>query len=218
MNNNSGKQVMLSVLGIAVLVVAVVGVSFAFFTYSRTGTQNNVISSGNLSFAFADGNFINLENHFPISTEQGLKLTGEGNVCDFTITGYITNGSITYDIFAVPGDKPEGKETSLRDSEVFVNIKRTGTAPTGMTFTSATLTDKGEDTGKAISTLAGETGMKKLGTGTVTATSAVTSTFEVRMWVDSSVVKIGAAKTDTYTTDAYGNLYYAMKILVKANA
>ena len=216
MNNNSGKQVMLSVLGIAVLVVAVVGVSFAFFTYSRTGTQNNLISSGKLSFAFEDGaagDTIKLENHFPISTAQGLALSGTNEVCRFKITGYITSGSITYDIFAVPGDAPEGKTETLKDSEVFVNIKRTDTAE-GNAFTSAT----GDTAAKAISKLDGATGMKKLGTGTLTANAEITSTFEVRMWVDSSVVKIGAATTDTYTTDAYGKLYYAMKILVKANA
>lgn len=215
MNNNSGKQVMLSVLGIAVLVVAVVGVSFAFFTYSRTGEQNNLITSGDLSFAFADGtSTIKLENHFPITTAQGLALTGDGNVCDFTVTGNISGGSITYDIYAVPGDAPEGKTKALKDSEVFVNIKRTGTAPEGMTFTSAT----GDTAAKAISKLDGATGMKKLGTGTITSVSKVTSTFQVRMWVDSSVVTIGAAASDTYTTTAYGELYYAMKILVKANA
>ena len=37
MNGNSSKQVLLSVLGIAILVVAVVGVSFAFFSYTKTG-------------------------------------------------------------------------------------------------------------------------------------------------------------------------------------
>lgn len=215
MNNNSGKQVMLSVLGIAVLVVAVVGVSFAFFTYSRTGTQNNVISSGDLRFAFEDGtDTIKLENHFPMATSQGIAMSGKNEVCRFRVTGYITKGSITYDIFAVPGDAPEGKTKTLKDSEVFVNIKPSSALPTGMTFTSAT----GEKTAKAISALDGATGMKKLGTGTITAESSVTSVFEVRMWVDSSVVTIGAAKSDTYTTDAYGELYYAMKILVKANA
>ena len=212
MNNNSGKQVMLSVLGIAVLVVAVVGVSFAFFTYSRTGTQNNVISSGNLSFAFADVDSISLENHFPITTEQGKNLKGKGNVCDFTITGYITSGSIKYEIYAVPGTAPEGRTTALKDSEVFVNIKPSEDLPEGITFTSAT----GNDDAKAISALDGATGMKKLGTGTVTANSSVSAAFQVRMWVDSSVVTIG--ETGTYTADAYSKLYYAMKILVKANA
>ena len=35
MKENNSKQVLLSVLGVAILVVAVVGVSFAAFSYSK---------------------------------------------------------------------------------------------------------------------------------------------------------------------------------------
>ena len=42
-NNNSSKQILLSVLGVAILVVAVVGISFAAFSYSKTGTVENTI-------------------------------------------------------------------------------------------------------------------------------------------------------------------------------
>ena len=38
---NNSKQTVLSIVGIAILVIAVVGVSFAFFTYSKNGTTNN---------------------------------------------------------------------------------------------------------------------------------------------------------------------------------
>ena len=41
MEENGSKKVLLSVLGVAILVVAVVGVSFAFFTYSKEGEKNN---------------------------------------------------------------------------------------------------------------------------------------------------------------------------------
>ena len=58
MNENSSKQVLLSVLGIAVLVVAVVGVSFAFFTYSKSGTMNNQLTTGSIFFNFSDTKFI----------------------------------------------------------------------------------------------------------------------------------------------------------------
>ena len=58
MNENSSKQVLLSVLGIAVLVVAVVGVSFAFFTYSKTGEKNNTLTTGNIFFNFTNIQYI----------------------------------------------------------------------------------------------------------------------------------------------------------------
>ena len=53
MENNS-KQAILSIVGIAILVIAVVGVSFAFFTYSKSGTKNNVITTGKISFVYVE--------------------------------------------------------------------------------------------------------------------------------------------------------------------
>ena len=211
MNNNSSKQILLSVIGVAILVVAVVGVSFAFFTYTRTGEQNNLITTGSLVFTFADGsNTINLTNHFPISTADGIALTGKNNICTFSVTGKTTAGSsIGYEVFAVPGSA-EAEKTRFKDTEVFVNIQ--SEVPEGMSFTPAT----GAAEGKAIDALTGATGKKSLGTGTVTATDSATTNFTVRMWVDSSKVTVG--ETGTYTTEAYGNLYYSMKILVEANA
>ena len=47
-NSNSSKQILLSVIGVAILVVAVVGVSFAFFSYTKTGSQTNTIQTGQI--------------------------------------------------------------------------------------------------------------------------------------------------------------------------
>ena len=223
MNNNRSKQLLASIIGVAILVVAVAGVSFAFFTYSRTGSQNNIITTGKITFVFQDGDFINLTNHFPISTSAGEALTGSNNVCTFTITGNTTSGStINYAVWAVPGDSAStlslGADytTRFQDSEVFVNI--TSVAGTGTTaFTpAATGPISGlATTASNVGTV--PTGGKLLGTGTVTGSGAnATRNFTVKMWVDSSVVTVGDAQTDTYTSGEYGHLYYTMKIVVTA--
>ena len=49
-------QVMGFVGELGYLVVAVVGVSFAFFNYSRQGTTNNVITTGSIVFNYLDQN------------------------------------------------------------------------------------------------------------------------------------------------------------------
>ena len=204
MNNNSGKQMLLSVVGVAVLVIAVVGVSFAFFTYTRTGAQDNVIQTGTLTFAFEDTSFINIENQFPITTQQGLALTGAGNICEFSVKGSAPTGTnIGYTVFAEDGDAV-GSKTRLKDSEVFVALDASGNG-----FTPAA----GVATGTPFSSLTNDT----LGTGTITGSGQEqTVNFTARMWVDSSVVSIGEGKT--YTAEAYGNLYYSMRIRVEANA
>ena len=40
--NDKKKQLILSILGVFILVVAVTGISIAFFNYTRTGTANTV--------------------------------------------------------------------------------------------------------------------------------------------------------------------------------
>ena len=215
MNNNSSKQILLSVIGVAILVVAVVGVSFAFFTYTRTGSQNNTITTGSIVFNFTDGSdTINLVDHFPISTAEGLALTGTNNVCTFTVTGKtVTGSSISYKVWAVPGDTMEGKNR-FKDSEVFVNLQ--AVPETNASFTPAMTST----TASAISALTSDTvdtTRKLLGTGTITGTGASISTnFTARMWVDATQVIIGEGQT--YTSDEYSDLYYSMKIAVTAEA
>ena len=213
MNSNSSKQVVLSIVGVAILVVAIVGVSFAFFTYTRTGGQNNLINTGRLTFAFEDGaSTINLTNQFPMSDANGLKLSGTSNVCNFKIKG-TTTSVINYTVYGVQGDAStdETKTVRFTDSQIKANIS--ATLPDGHTFTSAT----GASTAKTIEAL--KTGGKiVLGTGTVTAaaTEANPAEFTLKMWVSDAVTI--AATGATYTPEAYGKLYYSMKVVVDATA
>lgn len=204
MNNNSNKKVILSVIGIAILIVGVLGVSFAYFSYVRTGSSNNLITTGDLSFAFEDGDTINLTNHFPISTDAGIALTGTNNVCTFVVKGKSSGAPITYTVSAVEGDPLDGK-TRFKDSEVFIHIESTS-ANEGITFTPTA----GYDAGNAIGALP-----LVLGSGSVSNPDEVSRSFTVRMWVDSSVVTVGTGQT--YESSDYANLYYSMKIKVEAN-
>ena len=92
-NENSTKQVLLSIIGIAILVVAVVGVSFAFFTYSKTGEKNNVLTAGSIFFDFTDGTEIKLTDQLPITESAGKALTtGKNGVLEFSVEGYDGSG------------------------------------------------------------------------------------------------------------------------------
>lgn len=181
-DNNSSKQILLSVIGVAILVIAVVGVSFAFFTYTRTGARNNVINTGSISFAFNDSEYIWLENQYPITYSQGLAIKSngtqymdssnaadkvadeiDGGLCQFTVVGSASSGTVNYNIFLVPTDIPSGttetsqsgtysidgstKDGKLLPSQIMVNLQTSGTdfftndelvgnvAVTGLTFT-----------------------------------------------------------------------------------
>ena len=88
----SNKKVLLSVVGIAILIVLVTGVTFAFFNYTRTGTRN-IIKTGRIYFNSEQDTAINLTNMFPIDVTNGIPN-------DNTKVGEITInvvGDTTYD-------------------------------------------------------------------------------------------------------------------------
>ena len=95
MNNNSSKQVLLSVIGVAILVVAVVGVSFAFFNYSRTGTEVNGLTVGTINFT---GNVtgVQLDNAFPVSATYAAGITAETADEDVAVVTVTISGNTTY--------------------------------------------------------------------------------------------------------------------------
>ena len=85
MNNNSSKQVLLSVIGVAILVVAVVGVSFAFFSYVYNGDTANEINTGTIVFTASDDTFA-LTNVFPTTSAS----TEDGEIATVSIQGNTT--------------------------------------------------------------------------------------------------------------------------------
>ena len=102
MKDNNSKHVLLSVLGVAILVVAVVGVSFAAFSYSKTGEQVNTITTGTITMSYSETtNGINLTNALPMTDAVGRKLKEENQYFDFTVNATISgNTTINYAITA----------------------------------------------------------------------------------------------------------------------
>ncbi len=137
-NNNSHQtsQVLLSVLAVAILVVAVVGVSFAFFTYSRQGTTTNTINTGTLVFKYNEPNpGIKLENALPIADTVATGETygtGAGQAFDFNVESTITgNVKINYEIavenVSLSAVEGAGERKTLDSKYVKVLLKKSET-------------------------------------------------------------------------------------------
>ena len=176
---NSSKQVLLSVLAVAILVVAVVGVSFAFFTYSKQGETVNTITTGTLVFSYNEpANGILLEDAVPMSdSDAKTTLVSGRNVFDFTVTSTINgNATINYEITAKESTDQSDIGT-LESKYVKVSLdKVAGGSETPVK--AATYYDD-----LTAGTIA--TGDKLLGTGSATNSSgsAVTTTYRLRMWM-----------------------------------
>ena len=71
-NSQSNRKISLMIIGVAILVIGLVGVTYAFFNYTRTGNSNN-IRVGRISFVSKNEETITLSNIFPIDpTETGI--------------------------------------------------------------------------------------------------------------------------------------------------
>ena len=84
------KENILIVLGLFVLVALIVGVSYAFFNYTRTGSAN-IVRTGNITFS-SDYESINISNVFPI--DKTVVSTDTNNVMTVNVN---IEGSTTYE-------------------------------------------------------------------------------------------------------------------------
>ena len=102
---NKKKQIIITLIAIISLIVITVGVTYAFFNYSRTGTTDNVVKTGGITFLYTEvsgvGKGISLTDAYPVADSIGKVQTGEGKVFDFKVTSNISmNSSIGYQVTA----------------------------------------------------------------------------------------------------------------------
>ena len=193
-NNNSSKQILLSVLGVAILVVAVVGISFAAFSFTKEGKVENVITTGTITMSYTEPtNGINLTNALPISDTAGKALSGDNNTFDFTVGASVSGTTeINYVITAIKGD-----DCTITDSGVKVYLTDQDDsqilAPTKVSALTKT----------AASNNAGAPADQFiLKTGTYSATS--TDSYRLRMWVADDYTAPATAEKYVLKVNVYG--------------
>lgn len=103
MKSNKKKQVFLTLIAVLSLILITVGVTYAFFNYAKTGTTDNTIKTGSITFLYTEvsgvGKGISLTDAYPISDSIGKVQTGEGKVFDFKVTSTIEmNSNIEYQV------------------------------------------------------------------------------------------------------------------------
>lgn len=190
---NQSKQVLLSVLAVAVLVVAVVGITFAAFTYTKEGTQENTISTGTIAMTYTeDTNGISITDAMPMTDASGKELSGDGNVFDFTVKTTIAGTTtVNYEVAAM-----KDAASTLADSEVKLYLEKKSGADYTQVLAPTKYTPLTE-----VSSVGTPAGAMVLTTSSHTATS--TDEYRLRMWVDNDYVVSGTAKTFTVVVSVY---------------
>ena len=101
MKNVKIKETLTIVLALSLLIV-VIGISYAAYTYSGVGQKANTITTGAISMTYTEStNSIALSNALPTTDATGKKRKNTGEYFDFTVKSSIKgNTDINYEIAA----------------------------------------------------------------------------------------------------------------------
>ena len=200
-SDNSLKQVIISVLGVAILIVAVVGISFAAFTYSKAGTKVNTITTGTITMNYSEPESgITLKDALPMTDASGIALTGTGNTFDFSVNATIQGKgttTINYLITAAevtttfPNTGVKVYLTSNDDNDVEL-------APTKVSELDVT---------QSNNTAGAPTGQRILKSESVTTTDTAinqTTKYRLRMWVAEDFSDSSKSGTYSIKVNVYG--------------
>lgn len=179
------RKILMAILGLSLIVVATVGISYALFSYTGQGTTDNVIKTGNIKFLYTEnesvGNGIVIRDALPISDIEGKKQMGAGRVFEFKVTGSTAGtAQINYEVTAekmststLPEDLVKLYLTETASS-VETDAPLTNNRGTVTTFAELRQTDRTEKNEKTI--YLGTIGQN---------ISNYEKNFKLRMWISS---------------------------------
>ncbi|MDD6418561.1 MAG: DUF6273 domain-containing protein [Clostridium sp.] len=177
---NNKKQLLLSIGLVLILVLMIVGISYAAFKFTGTGKKENTITTGAITMKYTEStNTISMNNALPTTDATGKVRLTAGEYFDFTLEGTIKGSeNINWEIAAedvtTASRKIDGKYIKLYLTSLDDNNNETEVMePTVYTTESSENTYTGRPTG-----------MMSLAKGS-TSTSFSTK-YRLRMYVDES--------------------------------
>ena len=208
MDKKKSTGLLLSVLGVLSLVLITAGVTYAFFSYTKQGTTDNVLKTGTLTFLYTEKSAgIDIKDATPISDTLGKQTTG----FDFVVTSDTTStAEINYDVTA---RKMAGGNSIIAEDQVkvYLTADKAGTTltndPTANPVLFSDLQDytKYEDAIAAVTLATGQT-EKLIYTGKVDAGQAGYSNgFNLKMWIK------GLEEGETGTSADYSPYEFVLK-------
>jgi len=96
------KKLVISISLIVVLILAIIGISYAAFTYIGRGEKVNQITTGTISMDYLESdNVISINNALPTTDETGKVRLRDGEYFDFSVTTNLSGEAIiNYEIAA----------------------------------------------------------------------------------------------------------------------
>ena len=197
------KKLILGVL-VGVIVGLVISTTYAIFSYSRTGGNEQLIT-GDIYMHYKESNTLTLENALPSTTYDSTKYF------EFTIDGKNTNTlyDIYYDINLLRGDVPTGKTETNRIQDKFIKFRLTEFVEDDQTHE---LVETEIFTNKSYRDLSST---KRIHVATIpkNTMSEITHRYRLYMWISNDVV-IGNTGNDgiDYDMTTWNNLFASIKV------
>ena len=177
---NNKKQLLLSIGLVLILVLMIVGISYAAFKFTGLGTKPNTITTGAITMEYEEStNIISMTGALPTTDATGKVRLTAGEYFDFTIKSNIQgNANINWeiaaeDITASSAKKMDGKNIKLYLTKLNGDKEEEVMAPKVYNATTSANTKTGRPSG-----------VMSLATGTMSASE--TTNYRLRMYVDES--------------------------------
>ena len=175
---NNKKQLLLSIGLVLILVLMIVGISYAAFKFTGLGNKPNTITTGAITMEYEEStNTISMTGALPTTDATGKVRLTAGEYFDFTIKSNIQgNANINWeiaaeDITASSAKKMAGKNIKLYLTKLIGDKEEEVMAPKVYNATTSANTKTGRPSG-----------VMSLATGTMSASE--TTNYRLRMYVD----------------------------------
>lgn len=118
MKKEETRELLLSVFGVALLIIVITGVTYAIYNYTSLSREENILTTGSIQLEYleSDTNIIKIDNALPITDEVGRK---QNEYFDFTLKATIAGTTtINYDLYAE--EIPVQNELDYRDVKLYL--------------------------------------------------------------------------------------------------
>ena len=176
---NNKKQLILSIGLTLILVLMIVGISYAAFQFTGLGEKENTITTGAITMSYEEStNVISMSGALPTTDATGKVRLTEGEYFDFTIKSNIQgNANINWEIAAEDITPSSAKKMAGKNIKLYLtklddsNNESQVMAPKVFTVKTSENTKTGRPSG-----------MMSLATGTMSTSE--TTKYRLRMYVD----------------------------------
>lgn len=191
---NDSKKIIFSLILISILVLSVIGISFASFVQSQKGSKDNTISTGTISMTYTeDTNGISISNAFPMSDDVGKVLSGKNEYFDFTVNTKVSgNVDLIYEVAAV---KDKASTLSDDDVKIYLEREKNGVYEQVLAPTKFIPLDKITDVGSPDGSMV---------LVRVTRNDNFVDNYRLRMWVSDSALSSSTSQTYIIKVNVYG--------------